>query len=389
MRLLHTSDWHLGRTFHGHDLSRAHREFLDWMLVVARERDVDAVVVAGDVYDRAVPSADSMRLLEQTFGGFADAGIPLVVSSGNHDSPIRLGFGGRFHERAGIHLRTTVADIDRPVELRDEHGTVGIYGMPYLLPDAVMRELEAERSHSSVLSAAVSRIREDAAKRGLARTVVLSHAFITGGVGCESERDIRVGGIADASADVFGGITFVALGHLHGRQQVSSGVPATTLAYSGSPLPFSFSEKGHTKSVSIVEIDGSGAVSCEYVDVPVGRPLAEVRGKHQDLLARASSDLAHLADSWVRVVLTDRGRVIDALSDFRAAWPYTVELAFEPEGGLMDGNADLDRLRGTTDPHEICCGFVEFVGGELPTPAESDVLQGVVESASQPAEVAA
>jgi exonuclease SbcD len=386
MRILHTSDWHLGRTFHGHSLEDDHEAFLEWLLEEAKRRQVAAVVVAGDVYDRAIPSADTMRLLEKTFEAFADAEVPLVVSSGNHDSPIRLGFGGRFHERGGIHLRTTVADLDRPVVLDDEHGPVGVYGIPYLLPDAVMAELDAERSHQSVLTAAVKRIREDASTRGLSRIVVLSHAFITGGQGSDSERDIRVGGIADASADVFEGITYVALGHLHGRQTVTSPFPTTTLAYSGSPLPFSFSERNHTKSVSVVDINGSGEVGIEHIDVPVGRALAEARGPFEQLLARAEGDLSHLADKWVRVVLTDPGRVLDAMEHFRAHWPHTVEIGFEPEGGLVDEDVDLDRLRRTTDPVEICASFVHYVGGERPTPAESHVLRDAVEHVQRPEE---
>jgi len=386
MRILHTSDWHLGRTFHGHRLDDDNEALLAWLLHVAQERQVDAVVVAGDVYDRAIPSADTMRLLEKTFEAFADAGMPLVVSSGNHDSPIRLGFGGRFHERAGIHLRTTVADIDRPVVLDDADGPVGVYGIPYLLPDAVMAELDAERSHQSVLTAAVKRIREDASASGLSRTVVLSHAFITGGQGSDSERDVRVGGIADACADVFEGITYVALGHLHGRQTVTSAFPTTTLTYSGSPLPFSFSEKDHTKSVSIVEIDGSGTVDVEHVGVPVGRRLAEARGRFEALLARAEGDLAHLADRWVRVVLTDPGRVLDAMEHFRAHWPHTVEIGFEPEGGLVDEHDDLANLRRTTDPVEICGSFVNYVGGAPPDESEHSVISDIVEHVQRPKE---
>lgn len=389
MRILHTSDWHLGRTFHGHSLHEEHAAFLEWVLRVAQERRVHAVVVAGDVYDRAIPAADTMRLLETTFEAFADAEVPLVVSGGNHDSPIRLGFGGRFHEHAGIHLRTTVADLDRPVVLEDEHGPLGVYGIPYLLPDAVMAELDAERSHQSVLTAAVKRIREDAATRGLSRTVVLSHAFITGGQGSDSERDIRVGGIADAGADVFEGITYVALGHLHGRQTVTSAFPTTTLAYSGSPLPFSFSERNHTKSVSIVEIDGSGGTAIEHVDVPVGRRLGEARGRFDEILARAEGDLAYLADRWVRVVLTDPGRVLDAMEQFRAHWPHTVEIGFEPEGGLVDEHDDLANLRRTTDPVEICASFVTYVGGAPPDEAESTLLSDTVEHVQRPKEATA
>src|SRR5215475_1549443 len=186
MRLIHTSDWHLGRTLHGADLLDAQARFLDWLLATSIEHEVHAVVVAGDIYDRAVPPVDAVAILDQALRGFAAASIPVLLTSGNHDSAVRLGFGSRLSELAGVHLRTAVDDIARPVVLADEHGQVALYGIPYLLPDAVMDHLGAERSHASVLAAATRLIRSDAAQRGIARTVVAAHAFITGAVASES-----------------------------------------------------------------------------------------------------------------------------------------------------------------------------------------------------------
>src|SRR5215475_11234538 len=186
MRLLHTSDWHLGRTLYGENLLTYQAAFLDWLLAEAKAHDVHAVVVAGDVYDRAVPTTDAVAVLDHALRGFAAARIPVLITSGNHDSAVRLGFGSRLSELAGVHLRTAVDDIARPVVLADEHGQVALYGIPYLLPDAVMDHLGAERSHASVLAAATRLIRSDAAQRGIARTVVAAHAFITGAVASES-----------------------------------------------------------------------------------------------------------------------------------------------------------------------------------------------------------
>src|SRR2546423_11852805 len=200
MRLIHTSDWHLGRTLHGESLLEHQGVFLRWLVDQAVTRQVDAVLVAGDVYDRAVPSTDAVRLLDETLVAFFHARVPVILTSGNHDSAVRLGFASGLSEAAGIHLRTRVEDIARPVILRDEHGEVGIYGVPYLLPDAVMANLGAERSHASVLAAARERIRADAAARGLSRIVVIAHALVTGGPTSDSERDLRGGGIGDPAA---------------------------------------------------------------------------------------------------------------------------------------------------------------------------------------------
>jgi exonuclease SbcD len=387
MRLIHTSDWHLGRTLHGESLLEHQSAFLRWLLDQAVTRQVDAVLVAGDVYDRAVPATDAVRLLDETLVAFFHARIPVVLTSGNHDSWVRLGFASRLSEAAGIHLRTRVEDIARPVVVPDEHGEVGIYGIPYLLPDAVMAELGAERSHASVLAAACERIRADAGARGLSRTVVIAHALVTGGQTSESERDIRVGGIGDAPGRVLAGCSYLALGHLHGQQRVDTG-SATTARYSGSPLAFSFSERNHRKSVTLAEIDGAGRVTTRLLPAPVPRPLREVRGRLDDLLDRAGTDLADLADAWVKAVLTDQARPVAPMERLREKWPHTIALDFQPEGGLAGPDADLARLAEAVDPVEICGLFVEYVAGARPDASQQAALAGAVEAA-QHSEVAA
>jgi exonuclease SbcD len=381
MRLLHTSDWHLGRTLYGENLLTYQAAFLDWLLAEAKARDVHAVVVAGDVYDRAVPTTDAVTVLDRALRGFAAARIPVLITSGNHDSAIRLGFGSRLSELAGVHLRTAVADIARPVVLADERGEVALYGIPYLLPDAVMDELGAERSHASVLAAATRLIRADADKRGITRTVAVAHAFITGGIASESERDVRVGGIGDASASVFAGLTYVALGHLHGQQDLSAAAPGTTVRYSGSPLAFSFSERYHTKSVTLVEVDDAGQVRTANLATPVPRPLREVRGRLDDLLADAGpASAGDLAAAWVRVVLTDRVRPAAPMERLRRKWPHTLVLDFAPEGEMTSAATDLSRLTRTADPMQICGRFVEFTSGGAADDDQRAVLRDVIEA---------
>ncbi len=372
MRLIHTSDWHLGRTLHGEDLLGHQAAFLDWLLAEATERQVDAVLVAGDIYDRAVPPVDAVRLLDDALLGFARAGLPVILISGNHDSAVRLGFGAGLSEAAGIHLRTSLADAARPVVLTDEHGPVAIYGIPYLLPDAVMAELDCARSHQAVLTAVTARIRQDAADRGIDRTVALAHAFVTGARPTDSERDIRVGGVADVPAAVFGGFSYAALGHLHGQQQVAPGV-----RYAGSPLAFSFGEKNHAKSVTLAELDGAGQVTVSQLATPVPRPLREVRGRLDELLAKPDDDLA---EAWVKVVLTDPVRPAFPMERLRQKWPHTLLLEFDPDGGRPPPSADLERLAATADPVEICGLFVEYTTGGLADPAQRALLRDVVET---------
>lgn len=368
MRFLHTSDWHLGRALHGEPLLEHQRAFLRWLVELAVSERVDAVLVAGDVYDRAVPPTDAVALLDETLAAFAAAGVDVVLTSGNHDSAIRLGFGSALAEHAGVHLRTDLAALTDPVVLAD----VAVYGIPYLLPDAVMADLDAERSHTSVLSAAAERIRRDAAERGLSKIVVVAHAFVTGGAESESERDIRVGGIGDVPASVFTGFTYTALGHLHGAQQVSP-----TVRYSGSPLPFSFSERHHHKSVALVEVAADGGVTVDLVPAPVTRPMAELRGRLDDLLVATDGPPA---EAWLRVVLTDPQRPPAPMERLRERWPHTLVLDFQPDAEQREAAEDLVRLRQQTDPIEVCALFVEWVDSTLPDRLQRDALAAAVEA---------
>jgi DNA repair protein SbcD/Mre11 len=368
MRLLHTSDWHLGRALHGAPMLEHQRGFLAWLIGTAARQRVDAVLVAGDVYDRAVPPTDAVAVLDEALAGFAAHGIPVVLISGNHDSAVRLGFGTSLARHAGIHLRTGLSALTDPVVIDD----VGIYGIPYLLPDAVLADLGADRSHTSVLDAALTRVRADAAARGLDKIVVLAHAFVTGGSGSESERDIRVGGIGDVPASVFTGITYAALGHLHGPQQV-----APNVRYAGSPLPHSLSERAHHKSVALVEIDGAGSVDVELLATPVPRPMAELRGRLEDLLAASSGPSG---EAWVRAVLTDQQRPANPMERLRERWPHTLVLDFAPESEAVDAASELVRVRTQTDPAEICSLFVEWVDSTYPDRRQRDELSAVIEA---------
>ena len=255
MRLLHTSDWHLGRSFHGVDLLSAQATFLDHLVEVVRSESVDAVLVSGDVYDRALPSADAVALCDDGLSRLAGTGAQLVVISGNHDSATRLGWGSRLLSRSGVHVRCDVRLAASPVVLADAAGDVAIYAVPYLEPHAVRDLLQAPEpaGHAAVLRAALSRVRNDLSTRAGARSVVLAHAFVVGGQGCPSERDIGTGGVASVPISLFDGIDYAALGHLHRQQSLSPAV-----RYSGSPLPFSFSEAGHSKGSWLIELPGGG-----------------------------------------------------------------------------------------------------------------------------------
>lgn len=375
MRLLHTSDWHLGRSFHRVGLLDAQAAFVDHLVATVREQRVDAVLVAGDVYDRALPSLPAVELFDRTLHRLAELGVPTVMISGNHDSGRRLGVASGLIDRAGIHLRTDPAGCATPVVLADAHGPVALYGLPYLEPALVREEFAVERAgHTEVLSAAMERVRADLAARPAGtRSVVLAHAFVAGGAPSDSERDITVGGVAAVPAGVFDGVDYVALGHLHGAQTITDRV-----RYSGSPLAYSFSEADHRKSMWLVDLGADGSVTAERIDCPVPRRLARIRGRLDDLLA----DPAHARheDAWVEVTLTDPYRPHDAMVRLRERFPHALALAFEPERADEDPHASYaERLRGRTD-RQIAEDFVAHVRGTAPDTAERAVLRDALDA---------
>ncbi|MDH6114054.1 exonuclease SbcD [Kitasatospora sp. MAP12-15] len=371
MRLLHTSDWHLGRSFHRENLHDAQRAFLDHLVAVVRERQVEAVLVAGDVYDRALPGLEAVGLFDEVLHRLADLAVPAVFISGNHDSARRLGVGAGLIGRAGIHLRTDPQGCATPVVLRDEHGPVAVYGLPYLEPLLVRERFGLERGgHAAVLGAAMDQVRADLADRPAGtRAVVLAHAFVTGGAPSDSERDIAVGGVAAVPAAVFDGVHYAALGHLHGAQTL-----APHLRYSGSPLAYSFSEEFQEKSMWLVDLAADGTVAAERIPCPVPRPLARLRGTLAELLEDETYERHE--QSWVQATLTDPGRPADPMERLRRRFPHTLQLLFEPAEEAGDGLPSYAaRVRGRSDL-EVAMSFVRHVrpGVELDE-AERDWLR--------------
>jgi exonuclease SbcD len=385
MRLLHTSDWHLGRSLHRADLRAAQSAFLDHLVDTVRAEQVDAVLVAGDVYDRAVPPVDAVELCADALNRLHDAGASVVLISGNHDSARRLGFGSDLLEVAGVHVRTRPSALARPVLLEDAHGPVAVYGVPYLEPDAVRDDLppaqgtgaegaggEAPRGHAGVLGHAARCIRADADSRRVQRRVVLAHGWVAGGAASESERDITVGGVGQVPAALFDGFSYVALGHLHGQQTI-----AGHLRYCGSPLPYSFSEATHRKGSWLVELDGAGAIRAERVPAPVHRRLSVLRGPLSDLLSSAA--FAPYEDDFVSVTLTDPSRPEAAMDALRARFPHVLVLAFEPEGARPDERGYRARIAGRDDL-SVAAEFVKHVRNEPASDSERQLLAGAFEA---------
>ncbi len=372
MRLLHTSDWHIGRSLHGTDLLAEQEVVLSGLASVVAAEKIDAVLVAGDVYDRAVPSADATAVLDRVVERLLKAGAAVVMTPGNHDSARRLGTFSGLLSAAGLHVRAATNRLDEPVLLSDEHGDVAVYGLPFLEPEVARHELglaggpTENRSHEAVLGAAMDRVRADLFLRPGARSVVLAHAFVGGGVASESERDICVGGVDLVPASVFDGVDYVALGHLHRPQTLTP-----RLRYSGSPLAYSFGEAGQQKLAWLVELDRTGLADVRPVPLPTPRRLTVLTGTLDELLA----DPAHAAveDDFVSARLTDPARPTDPMRRLQARFPHCVHLEWTGAGVCADGRSYQERMRGRSDV-EIAGEFVQHVRGVAATAAERELL---------------
>jgi exonuclease SbcD len=392
MKILHTSDWHIGRTFHGSSTLEHLRVVLGALVEVVRERQVDVVVVAGDVFDSSMPSTECFSVLSGALRDLRGAGAQIVMTSGNHDSATRLGFQSEWAGLAGIHIVTGYDQYLTPVTIVDEHGPVDFYGIPYLEPsmfrsrhpDAVLR------THEQVLGFAMQGIRSDAAARASTegstrRSVVVSHCFASDVAAqresTDVERDITAGGVNLVPASVFDGPDYVALGHIHGRTTLSDRV-----RYSGAPLHYSFGEAGKPRGGWLVELDALGLDTVEWVDLPVPRRLTVLTGELETLLDD-DANTAHEHD-WVSAVLTDRVRPLDAMRRLQQRFPHCAHLEFRPQVSAEPADVTYrQRMEKKTD-EEIVAGFLELVrNGVGPSEIERSLIADVV--AEQAAEEAA
>lgn len=379
MRLLHTSDWHLGRTFHGASLLDAQRNVLQEIIDITRERQVDVVLVAGDIYDRALPHVDAVRLCNWALAELRKTGATLILTSGNHDSASRLGFASELLDSAGVHIFADTSRMLEPVVLEAEGHRVAVYGIPYLEPRMVMDELQVDKaSHEAVVGAAINRIDEHLGELRKSGTPVVSvamaHLFAAGGEGSDSERELSTGNLDVVPARLFENFDYTALGHLHGRQRI-----AEKIRYSGSPLAYSFSEVNQRKGIWLIDTDAQGITGYEEILLSVPKKLAILRGNLEDLLA--DKELAFAEDAWCQVTLTDPERPADAMSKVRTRFPDTVVLAFDPQGGkAKEKSTYSDRMAKATSTAQVCTDFIEHVRDRQPDELERELLDAVIRS---------
>jgi len=321
MKLFHVSDLHIGKRVNEVSMIEDQEYILTRIIRLIDERKPDALLIAGDVYDKSVPSAEAVTLFDDFLCRLASRKLPVLIISGNHDSPERLAFGNRLMESAGIHLSPVYDGRISSVTLSDEHGDVRFWLLPFIKPAHVRRFYpeESVESYTDAVRVALEKTEMDASLRN----VLLTHQFVTGAATCESE-EISVGGSDNVDASVFEGFDYVALGHLHGPQNIGS----SRVRYCGTPLKYSFSEAGHYKSVTMVNLGAKGEISLETLPLVPRRDMRQIRGTFAQLTDKAYYS-AQQTEDYLHIVLTDEEDVQEALGRLRVIYPNIMRLTYD------------------------------------------------------------
>lgn len=320
MRFFHLSDLHLGKRVNEFSMIEDQQYILARILSLAEEEKPDAVFIAGDVYDKSVPSAEAVQLFDDFLVQLSARTGHVFVISGNHDSPERIAFGGRLMDASGIHMSPVYTGEVSPVSLQDEWGEVRVYMLPFVKPATVRRFFADEEivSYTDAVRAAIGAMDVDPSKRN----VLLTHQFVTGAERSESE-ELSVGGSDNVDASVFSAFDYVALGHIHKPQNAGE-----RIRYCGTPLKYSFSEAGQQKSVTCVELGKKGDLNVRTLPLVPLRDLREVRGSYMQVTARENYAGTNTQD-YLHVTLTDENDVPDALGKLRAVYPNLMKLDYD------------------------------------------------------------
>jgi len=386
MRFIHTADWHLGRLFHNVHLTRDQEHVLDQLVALVAEVRPAAVLVAGDLYDRAVPPTDAVALLDHVLTEIVvGQGVPVIAIAGNHDSAVRVGFGSALLRERGLHLAGRLDGRAAPITLRDDDGPLHVHSLPYADAAEARHAYADDTIHDQQAVVAAGVRRALAATPERERRVAVAHAFVAGGLESESERPLSVGGVAPVDAAAFSGFDYVALGHLHRPQRCG----ADTVRYAGSLLKYSFSEHDHQKSVSVVEIGPPGSaggdagdagrarVTVETVALTPLRDVRRLRGTLAELLASGAAD--EHRDAYVAAALLDTGALLDPIGRLRSVYPNVLSIErpmYEAGGGEAGGRPRA----GTIGDLDLFDAFFDYATGERLDPAQRTQLAKVADT---------
>ena len=366
MKLIHLSDIHLGKRVNEFSMLEDQAHILKKILAVVDEEKPNGVLIAGDVYDKSVPSTEAVQLFDDFLVRLAERKLPVFIISGNHDSPERLSFANRLIDAVGIHLAPVYNGVVEPITLSDEYGPVNVYMLPFIKPAHVRGFFPDTEitGYSDAVAAAIGRMNIDKTQRN----VLITHQFVTGAQRSDSE-ELSVGGTDNIGAEVFCDFDYVALGHIHGPQNMDSG----RIRYCGSPLKYSFSEAAQQKSVTVAELKEKGALEIHTVPLIPRRDMVELKGSYQQLTLREFYESTTYQEDYTHITLTDEEDIPDAVAKLRAVYHNLMKLDYDNtrtrHSAAISGAENVE----TRSPIDLFAEFYELQNG-LPMSAEQTEL---------------
>lgn len=366
MKLIHLSDIHLGKRVNEFSMLEDQAHILKKILAVVDEEKPNGVLIAGDVYDKSVPSTEAVQLFDDFLVRLAERKLPVFIISGNHDSPERLSFANRLIDAVGIHLAPAYNGVVEPITLSDEYGPVNVYMLPFIKPAHVRGFFPNTEitGYSDAVAAAIGRMNIDKTQRN----VLITHQFVTGAKRSDSE-ELSVGGTDNIGAEVFCDFDYVALGHIHGPQNMDSG----RIRYCGSPLKYSFSEAAQQKSVTVAELKEKGTLEIHTVPLIPRRDMVELKGSYQQLTLRKFYENTTYQEDYTHITLTDEEDIPDAVAKLRAVYHNLMKLDYDNtrtrHSAAISGAENVE----TRSPIDLFAEFYELQNG-LPMSAEQTEL---------------
>ena len=373
MKFIHISDLHLGKRVNEFSMLEDQEFILTKIINIIDEQRPDGIFIAGDVYDKSVPSAEAVELFDDFLFRLSTRNLKVFVISGNHDSAERIAFGGRLMEKSGIYMSPVYNGEGKPITLTDAFGEITVYMRPFIKPSNVKRFFPEKEinSYNDAVKTVVDAMDKDESKRN----ILITHQFVTGAVRTESE-DISVGGTDNVDASIFGGFDYVALGHIHRSQKCGGG---EYIRYSGTPLKYSFSEANDKKSVTIVELNSKGDISLDFIELTPMRDMVEIKGSYEELTLKSFWENTSYNENYMHVTLTDEEDIPDVLTKLRVIYKNIMKLDYDNKrtrsANEINGAEKVDKKT----PYQHFSDFYELQNGAPLSDEQATFIADMIE----------
>ena len=371
MKFVHLSDLHLGKRVNEYSMLEDQEYILTKIINIIDDEKPAGVIIAGDVYDKSIPSAEAVQMFDDFLTRLAKRNLQVFVISGNHDSPERMSFGSRLMDQSGIHISQVYSGKIEPFAMKDEHGIINVYMLPFVKPAHVKRfSDESIESYTDAIRVAVAEMNVDPS----ARNLLITHQFVTGATRSESE-DVSVGGSDNVDVSVFDGFDYVALGHIHSPQNCTS----ERVRYCGTPLKYSFSEAKDNKSVTIVDLAEKGSLSVKTVSLVPMRDMVEIKGRYNEIMLKSFYEITSYQEDYIHITLTDEEDIVDAIGKLRTVYHNLMKLDYDNKRtrsvAQVDGAVDVE----TKTPIELFSDFYELQNNQPMSDEQKAFVEDLIE----------